>query len=118
MGHREENGRVIIKPGYIRYSNFAKLLYVWYNDDHFCPISYHQGQQSIQYVRRSALRTVYLSIGKGQLTHICLHSVSTQCVKTGSPSQILMVKNTKKERTLNITPYGGIFYQLTYWDKM
>ena len=24
----------------------------------------------------------------------------------------------KKQRKFNITPYGGIFYQLTYWDKI
>ena len=26
--------------------------------------------------------------------------------------------NTKKQRKLNIIPYGAKFYQLTYWDKI
>ena len=29
------------------------------------------------------------------------------------------LNNTKKQRKFNInTPYGKIFYQLTYWDKI
>ena len=28
------------------------------------------------------------------------------------------LNNTKKQRKFNITPYGEIFYQLTYWDKI
>ena len=28
------------------------------------------------------------------------------------------LNNTKKERKFNITPYGEIFHQLTYWDKI
>ena len=28
------------------------------------------------------------------------------------------VNNTKKQRKFNITPYGELFYQLTYWDKI
>ena len=28
------------------------------------------------------------------------------------------LSNTEKQRNFNITPYGEMFYQLTYWDKI
>ena len=28
------------------------------------------------------------------------------------------LNNIKKQRKFNITSYGEIFYQLTYWDKI